>query len=83
MMNRSGPSTELCGTPDDTGKILVDETFTQTYLECEELEIICKPSEDLQASYIFELFVAEACVELYQMFYCSLLNRKVEIHAGR
>ena len=21
MMNRSGPSTELCGTPDDTGKM--------------------------------------------------------------
>ena len=41
---------------------------------------MCKPSEDLQASYIFEFFVAEACVELYQMFYCSLLNRKIDIN---
>ena len=28
---RRGPSTEPCGTPDNTGRIPEDEQFTQTY----------------------------------------------------
>ena len=35
LINESGPSIKPCGTPDDTGKILENEPFTQTYRVCE------------------------------------------------
>jgi len=31
-MNKSGPNTNICWTPDVTGRVLEDEPFTHTYI---------------------------------------------------